>query len=196
VPITTPVLSDRSQASSLVGDVALNLRVQYINKTPNSNDRSVAFTSTFSRETLIVRHGENDKVIFKVDWNSKNLERSSITTESQTRLVKDTLKKGGLLSSTLQSRSFVGPDGAEYKWKTIYCGNNPCYPDSFYRDLYVKDSKHPVATTERLTSRDGKFVDESHPIYIAERGLALAPWIVATTAVLDRVQMQKKSAFN
>lgn len=58
-------------------------------------------------------------------------------------------------SSTLQSRSFVGPDGIEYKWKMVYCGNNPCYPDTFYRELYAKDSKHPVATTARLTSRDG-----------------------------------------
>jgi len=54
-----------------------------------------------------------------------------------------------------QSRTFQGPDGLEYKWKVIYCGNNPAYPDSWYLELHTKDSNAPIASSERLSRRDG-----------------------------------------
>eukprot|EP00918_Siedleckia_nematoides_P069571 GHVU01151707.1.p1 GENE.GHVU01151707.1~~GHVU01151707.1.p1 ORF type:complete len:254 (+),score=27.43 GHVU01151707.1:37-762(+) len=189
---TTPSFSlggrGGNSGNDSVTDVKLNLQVQYINKSPDSNDRSTAFSSTSNDSSLIIRYGENGAVIFKVEWNPKNLERSSITMENKTTTIKEAVRRVGLISSTLQSRAFIGPDGVEYKWKMIYCGNNPCFPDAVYRELYAKDSKHPVATTARLTPRDGSIYDEGHPIYIAERGLKLAPYIVATLAVLDRIQ--------
>ncbi|KIK64032.1 hypothetical protein GYMLUDRAFT_428220 [Collybiopsis luxurians FD-317 M1] len=180
-----------ANSAANLADNGLTYHVQYINKSPDSSDRSVAFSSTSNDRELTVRHGESGKIIVRVEWNNKNIERSSVTTENQTGLlVKDFVSRVGFLSSTLQSRSFVGPDNVEYKWKMIYCGNNPLYPDTFYRELRCSDSRHPVATTARLTVRDGNVSDESHPIYIAERGLSVAPWIVATNAVLDRVQVK------
>lgn len=58
-------------------------------------------------------------------------------------------------SFSSDSRVFIGPDGMEYKWKVVLGGSNPAFPDTTFRTLYAKDSKHPVATTERLLSRDG-----------------------------------------
>ncbi|KAE9394536.1 hypothetical protein BT96DRAFT_943101 [Gymnopus androsaceus JB14] len=175
VPTTVAfALGGGNSAASL--DTGLNMQVQYINKSPDSSDRSVAFSATSNNATLTVRYGESGATIFKVEWNAKNVERSSITMDNKTTTIKEAVRRVGLISSTLQSRAFTGPDGMEYKWKM----------------LYAKDSRHPVATTARLTSRDGSIHDESHPIYIAERGLKLASWIVATIAVLDRVQTVDK----
>lgn len=61
--------------NSLV-DAGLNMQIQYINKSPNSSDRSVAYSSTSNASTLTVRYGENGATIFKVEWNPKNIERS------------------------------------------------------------------------------------------------------------------------
>ncbi len=55
------------------------------------------------------------------------------------------------------SRIFIGPDGLEYKWKVVLEGTNPVFPDSSFRVLYCKDSKHPIATTARFVQRDGEY---------------------------------------
>ncbi len=103
------------------------------------------------------------------------------------------------------SRIFVGPDGLEYKWKVISVGNDPAFPETTYKTLYVKDSKHPVATTSRLSRRDGNMnvgirvvlvgytthavmQEEAYPIYIAERGMRIQSWIVASLVILEKIQ--------
>lgn len=53
-----------------------------------------------------------------------------------------------------KTRTFIGPDGIEYKWKFKLAGTNPMFPEMCYRTLYAQDSEHPIATTERLADRD------------------------------------------
>ncbi|KAK7457115.1 hypothetical protein VKT23_010415 [Stygiomarasmius scandens] len=186
---------------------------QYINKTPNSNDRSVQFSSVQDHQGFVVRFGDTDhgEEIARVQWapgtsltgagvnisRERVVEKASITLGgTKTMQVKDFVKKSGIIGSFSQSRIFTGPDGVEYKWKLIYCGSNPVYPDTTYRELYLKNhsrssdgegSKFPIATTERLTARDGAFNDEAHPIYVSQRGVGLLPWIITTLAILDKM---------
>ncbi|KAK7062662.1 hypothetical protein VNI00_000150 [Paramarasmius palmivorus] len=165
-------------------------KVSFINKTPNSSDRSVAFSTLEQGSRFHIKHGDGGSDIMCIEWQGANLkamERSHLTVGNKTTAVKDVIKKSAMLGSTSQSRTFIGPDGLDYKWKVIYCGSNPVFPDSTYLELYAKDSKHPIATTARLTSRDGSYNDESYPVYIAERGLAMISWIVATHAVVDKL---------
>ncbi|ESK92534.1 hypothetical protein Moror_4410 [Moniliophthora roreri MCA 2997] len=165
-------------------------KVTFINKTPSSNDRSVAFSTFELGNRYHIKHGDGGSDILSIEWQGENLkamERSSLTVGNKTTAVKDVIKKSAMLGSTSQSRTFVAPDGLEYKWKVVYCGSNPAFPDCMYFELYTKDSKHPVATTARLTSRDGSYTDESYPVYIAERGITIVPWIVATHAVMNKL---------
>ncbi|KAF5391151.1 hypothetical protein D9757_003087 [Collybiopsis confluens] len=187
--LSTPAFALGAAAQNINGN-SIRRNVQYVNKSPDSNDRSVAFSTTSTNGILVAREGESGRTVLKVEWNAKNLERSSIMAEGQSEvLLKDFLKKSGILSSSLQSRSFAGPDGLEYKWKVIFCGDNPLYPENYFRELRCTGSPHPVATTARLiTSRDGSSGDECHPIYIADQGLPIVAWIVATNAILDRLQ--------
>ncbi|KAL0581285.1 hypothetical protein V5O48_000768 [Marasmius crinis-equi] len=108
--------------------------------------------------------------------------------ENQTTSVRNFMKRSNasLLTSS-QSRTFQGPDGLEYKWKVIYCGSNPAYPDYWYLELHVKDSKVPIATSARLSNRDGFAQEEAHPVYIAERGIRMIPWVIATFALAERL---------
>lgn len=50
-----------------------------------------------------------------------------------------------------QSRVFIPPDGLEYKWKKVIILVSLTHST----ELFEKDLKHPVATTARLTRRDG-----------------------------------------
>ncbi|KAJ4496442.1 hypothetical protein C8R41DRAFT_266430 [Lentinula lateritia] len=162
--------------------------VQYINKSPDSSDRSIAYSATETKELLVFRVGgyKNPGEPFaKVQWvpgSGKPTDKSIVTLGNKTGVLKDILKKSNTLST---SRMFVGPDGVEYKWKVIWVGNDPAFPEATFRTLYARHSKHPIATTARLTSRDGLPQDDSYPIYIAEQGLNMQHYIVATLAVLE-----------
>ncbi|KAG7095051.1 hypothetical protein E1B28_005841 [Marasmius oreades] len=173
-----------------VPNVNGGLKDVYINKSPNSRDRSVAFSTVEEGNLFLVSKGDGDEIFMRVEWEGsslKSMERSSITMDNRTTAIRDFLKASANLLSSSQSRSFVGPDHLEYKWKVVYCGHNPAYPDSRYLELRVKDSKVPIASSARLTARDGAFQDEAHPIYLAERGLQMIPWIVATHALAEKL---------
>ncbi|KAG7443348.1 uncharacterized protein BT62DRAFT_995952 [Guyanagaster necrorhizus] len=158
--------------------------VQFINK--DSVDRAILYTVTERGSALLVRNGSVTKgaeEVARVLWESgRNVDKSRMSIGTKSGMFKEMLKKGGSLTP---SRIFIGPDGLEYKWKVILEGSNPVFPDSSFRVLYCKDSKHPIATTARFVQRDGEYNDETYPIYIAERGLWMESWIVATTAILE-----------
>ncbi|KAJ4468905.1 hypothetical protein J3R30DRAFT_1621716 [Lentinula aciculospora] len=161
--------------------------VQFINKSPDSSDRSTAYSATETNNLLVFRVGgySSGEEFAKALWvpaNGKPTDKSIVTLGNKTGLLKDILKKTNTLST---SRSFVGPDGVEYKWKIIWVGNDPAFPEATFRTLYARHSKHPIATTARLVSRDGSSQDESYPIYIAEQGLNIQHYIVATLAILE-----------
>jgi len=94
-----------------------------------------------------------------------------MTIDNKTATVKDLLRKSNFLyvpspslpyssqAYTLLSRSisriFTAPDGIDYKWKRVSVGNDPAFPESQFHALYSSDSQHPIATTARLTDRDG-----------------------------------------
>ncbi|KAJ3729889.1 hypothetical protein FB446DRAFT_298494 [Lentinula raphanica] len=161
--------------------------VQFINKSPDSNDRSTAYSAAETKDVLIFRVGgySSGDEFAKVQWvpgNGKPTDRSIVTLGNKTGMLKDILKKSNALST---SRVFTGPDGVEYKWKVIWVGNDPAFPEATFRTLYARHSKHPIATTARLTSRDGLPQDEAYPIYIAEQGLNIQHYIVATLAILE-----------
>ncbi|KAK1227072.1 hypothetical protein PQX77_009905 [Marasmius sp. AFHP31] len=165
-------------------------KVIYINKSPSSSDRSVAFSTVEERNSFSVRKGDGATEMLRVEWEGsglKAMERSSVTIENQTTTVRNFLRTSSTLLSSSQSRIFQGPDGLEYKWKVIYCGTNPAYPDYWYLELHTKDSKVPVATSARLARRDGHTHEESHPVYIAERGLRMTPWIIGTFALTEKL---------
>ncbi|THU99011.1 hypothetical protein K435DRAFT_514920 [Dendrothele bispora CBS 962.96] len=172
-----------SSSSSQNPNSLTKYKCQYVNKTPNSSDRSVQFSTVQDHQGLVVRHGDTDhgEEIARVQWapgtnfastgavinRERLVEKANVTLGgTKTMHVKDFVKKTGLMGAFSQSRTFTGPDGVEYKWKVIYCGSNPVYPDSVYRELYLKNAsksngdegaKFPIATTERLTTRDGAF---------------------------------------
>ncbi|PBK59044.1 hypothetical protein ARMSODRAFT_1032746 [Armillaria solidipes] len=158
--------------------------VQFINK--DSVDRAILYTVTERGSALLVRNGSATKgaeEVARVLWESgRNVDKSRMSIGTKSGMFKEMLKKGGSLTP---SRIFIGPDGLEYKWKVVLEGSNPVFPDSSFRVLYGKDSKHPIATTARFVQRDGEYNDETYPIYIAERGLWMESWIVATTAILE-----------
>ncbi|PBK98863.1 hypothetical protein ARMGADRAFT_1059223 [Armillaria gallica] len=158
--------------------------VQFINK--DSVDRAILYTVTERGSALLVRNGSVTKgaeEVARVLWESgRNVDKSRMSIGTKSGMFKEMLKKGGSLTP---SRIFIGPDGLEYKWKVVLEGSNPVFPDSSFRVLYCKDSKHPIATTARFVQRDGEYNDETYPIYIAERGLWMESWIVATTAILE-----------
>ncbi|KAK0238388.1 hypothetical protein EDD85DRAFT_1000729 [Armillaria nabsnona] len=179
--------------------------VQFINK--DTVDRAILYTVTERGSALLVRNGSVTKgaeEVARVLWESgRNVDKSRMSIGTKSGMFKEMLKKGGSLYVTLllfylvsnfqalpsasatPSRIFIGPDGLEYKWKVVLEGTNPVFPDSSFRVLYCKDSKHPIATTARFVQRDGEYNDETYPIYIAERGLWMESWIVATTAILE-----------
>ncbi|KAF9261157.1 hypothetical protein L218DRAFT_961855 [Marasmius fiardii PR-910] len=165
-------------------------KVVFVNKSPDSQERSVAFSTIEDENMLSVMKGDGDASFMQVEWEGSTpraMERSSVTIDNRTTSVRNFLKTNSNLFYSSHSRTFLGPDGLEYKWKVIYCGHNPAYPDSRYLELHTKDSKVPVATSERLTSRDGANQDEAHPIYIAERGLMMIPWIIATHVLVEKL---------
>ncbi|KAK0444503.1 hypothetical protein EV421DRAFT_1735291 [Armillaria borealis] len=180
----------------------------FINKDESSSDRSVAYSTTEEGNLLRVLtggYGEGGSEIARVTWSGsgRSIDKGSMMTiGNKSGAVKDLLKKSNRMST---SRIFVGPDGLEYKWKVISVGNDPAFPETTYKTLYVKDSKHPVATTSRLSRRDGNmnvgicFVlvgytahavvqEEAYPIYIAERGMRIQSWIVASLVILEKIQ--------
>ncbi|KAK0488497.1 hypothetical protein IW261DRAFT_1638399 [Armillaria novae-zelandiae] len=161
--------------------------VQFINK--DSVDRAILYTVTERGSALLVRNGSATKgaeEVARVLWESgRNVDKSRMSIGTKSGMFKEMLKKGGSFASATPSRIFVGPDGLEYKWKVVLEGSNPVFPDSSFRVLYCKDSKHPIATTARFVQRDGEYNDETYPIYIAERGLWMESWIIATTAILE-----------
>ncbi|KAK0497484.1 hypothetical protein EDD18DRAFT_1384501 [Armillaria luteobubalina] len=151
---------------------------------------------------LLVRNGSVTKgaeEVARVLWESgRNVDKSRMSIGTKSGMFKEMLKKGGSLYVTPLLFSLVSPypnfqaltvhqrpDGLEYKWKVVLEGSNPVFPDSSFRVLFGKDSKHPIATTARFVQRDGEYNDETYPIYIAERGLWMESWIVATTAILE-----------
>ncbi|KAF9012881.1 hypothetical protein BDZ89DRAFT_1167163 [Hymenopellis radicata] len=166
--------------------------IQFINKDHNSNDRSVAYSATESEGTMRIwtgGYGDDGSEIGSLQLGAgtglKTLEKSStMTLENKTGVVKAMLKKTNHMST---SRTFTGPDGVDYKWKVIWVGNDPAFPETTFRELHTKDSNHPIATTARLTRRDGTINDEAYPVYIAERGIRIQSWIVATLIILDRI---------
>ncbi|KIY63153.1 hypothetical protein CYLTODRAFT_494127 [Cylindrobasidium torrendii FP15055 ss-10] len=163
--------------------------VQFINKDPDSRDRSVAFSTLETGGIIKVTSGgynEGGNEIATLQLGSgKGAEKSAkLTMGGKTGAVKDMLKKTNHMST---SRSFTGPDGISYKWKVIWVGNDPAFPEATFRELYTKDSPHPLATTARLNSRDGNMNEEAYPVYVAERGLAIQSFIIATLVVLDAI---------
>ncbi|KAF5332337.1 hypothetical protein D9758_016128 [Tetrapyrgos nigripes] len=201
-----PTFAIGKNSNSASSSALTRYKTQYINKTPNSSDRSVQFSIVQDGQGFVLRHGDSDRgeEIAKLRWSQGSnpagdillperiVEKGSITLGTKTMPVKDFMKKPGLIGAFSQSRVFTGPDGIEYKWKLVFCGNNPVYPDATYRELYFKnsssgDSKFPIATTQRLTSRDGFLKDETHPLYISQHGLGILPFIISTLAILDRV---------
>ncbi|KAK0449687.1 uncharacterized protein EV420DRAFT_1647022 [Desarmillaria tabescens] len=175
----------------LIGNGGTGRTIQFINKDESSSDRSVAYSTTEEGNLLTVLtggYGEGGSEIARVMWSGsgRSLDKNSMMTiGNKSGAVKDLLKKSNRMST---SRIFVGPDGLEYKWKVISVGNDPAFPETTYKTLYVKDSKHPVATTSRLSRRDGNMNEEAYPIYIAERGIRIQSWIVASLVILEKIQ--------
>ncbi|KAK0207695.1 hypothetical protein IW262DRAFT_525949 [Armillaria fumosa] len=175
--------------------------VQFINK--DSVDRAILYTVTERGSALLVRNGSVTKgaeEVARVLWESgRNVDKSRMSIGTKSGMFKEMLKKGGSLSLVLRitlqlklkhsllrtpSRIFIGPDGLEYKWKVVLEGSNPVFPDSSFRVLYCKDSKHPIATTARFVQRDGEYNDETYPIYFAAPFSSHTPLILLVGIVL------------
>ncbi|KAK0457384.1 uncharacterized protein EV420DRAFT_1644139 [Desarmillaria tabescens] len=142
--------------------------VQFINK--DSVDRAILYTVTERGSALLVRNGSVTKgaeEVARVLWESgRNVDKSRMSIGTKSGMFKEMLKKGGSFASATPSRIFIGPDWVGVQMESSLGG--------------IKS-----ATTARFVQRDGEYNDETYPIYIAERGLWMESWIVATTAILE-----------
>ncbi|KIY72751.1 hypothetical protein CYLTODRAFT_485994 [Cylindrobasidium torrendii FP15055 ss-10] len=165
--------------------------IQFINK--DSTERAVLYSLTEAGSSVVMRKGNasaSGQEIARAQWDHRNPDRSQISLDNQSGLFKDVIKKSGAMSyftaaSVTQTRAFIGPDGQEYKWKVVLEGDNAMFPDSYHRTLYRRGIAHPLATTARLVQRDGDSGTESFPIYIAEDGMWMESWIVASVMLLQ-----------
>ncbi|KAH8826051.1 hypothetical protein DL96DRAFT_1710662 [Flagelloscypha sp. PMI_526] len=146
--------------------------------------RKISYTAMFDTQCIVLSGGTGGEFA-RIEWTGSQMtyKNCSFTMNNMTRPLQDVFKRSSNPFGDQTSHKFSGTDRQEYKWKRII----PISMDEAdaYWTLTCKDSKHPIATTERLSNRDGDYHPTQYALYLSERGIASEEMIVCSMMILD-----------